>query len=224
MCINNNEGEDMANEQRFPYFLTGTRKSIVANLLGKDTTAVELATILNINESAIRRHLDSLERERFVVSRFEISGRGRPKKVYSLTSQGRNLFPRRSRELISFLIQRATQRYGEKEMESLMLTVAKDFAKQLVTKKVEGNLFSRLNQLVQFLDDYGFFTSLSKQDDKFVIEYRNCVFEDVISQFGKYICKIDEEITRKIAGNVNIEWKECIARGDRRCLQVITPA
>jgi len=214
----------MANEQRLPSLLTGTRKSIVANLLGNDTTAVELATILKINESAIRRHLDSLEKEGFITSRFEISGRGRPKKVYSLTSQGRSLFPRKTRELLSFLIQRVTQRYGEKEVESLMLSVAKDFAKQLVTKKVEGTLFSRLNQLVQFLDDYGFFTSLSKQKGKFVIEYRNCVFEDVISQFGKYICKIDEEITREIAGNVNIEWKECIAKGDRKCLQVISPA
>jgi predicted ArsR family transcriptional regulator len=212
----------MANEQRLPSFLTGTRKSIVVNLLGNDTTAVELATILKINESAIRRHLDSLEKEGFVTSRFEISSRGRPKKMYSLTSQGRSLFPRKTKELITFLIQRVTQRYGEKEVESLMLSVAKDFSKQLVIKKVGGTLFSRLNQLVQFLDDYGFFTSLSKHNDKFVIEYRNCVFEDVISQFGRYVCKIDEEITRKVAGNVNIEWKECIAKGDRRCLQVIS--
>ena len=213
----------MTNEQRLSSLLTGTRKSIVANLLGKDTTAVELATILKINESAIRRHLDSLEKEGFIISRFEISGLGRPKKLYSLTSQGRNLFPRKTRELLSFLIQRVTKRYGEKEVESLMLSVAKDFAKQLLPKKVEGTLFNRLNLLVQLLDDYGFFTSLSRQDNKFVIEYRNCVFEDVISQFGKYVCKIDEEITREIAGNVKIEWKECIAKGDRRCLQVISP-
>ena len=214
----------MSNGQLLPSLLTGTRKSIVANLLANDTTAVKLATMLKINESAIRRHLDFLEKEGFVFSRFEISERGRPKKVYSLTSQGRSLFPRKTRELLSFLLQRVTQRYGEREAESLMLSVAKDFAKQIVTKKLEGTLFSRLNQLVQFLDDYGFSTSLSKQDDKFVIEYRNCVFEDVISQFGKYVCKIDEEITREIAGNVNIEWKECIAKGDRRCLQVISLA
>lgn len=214
----------MTNEQRLSSLLSGTRKSIVANLLGKDTTAVELAALLKINESAVRRHLDSLEKEGFIISRFEISGRGRPKKLYSLTSQGKSLFPRKTRELLSFLVQRVTQRYGEREVETLMLSVAKDFATQLVPKKIEGTLFSRLNQLVQFLDDYGFFTSLRRHGDKFVIEYRNCVFEDVISQFGKYICKIDEEITREIVGSVNIEWKECIAKGDRRCLQVISPS
>jgi len=213
----------MPNEQRFQSLLTGTRKSIVANLLGKDITAIELAMVLKINESAIRRHLDSLEKEGLIFSRFEISGKGRPKKLYSLTLQGRSLFPRKTRELLSFLIQRVTQRYGEREMESLMLSVAKDFAKQLITKKVEGTLFGRLNHLTRLLDDYGFFTSLTKHGNKFVIEYRNCVFEDVINQFGKYICKIDEKITREIAGNVNIEWKECIARGDKRCLQVISP-
>jgi len=213
----------MENEQRFQTFLTGTRKSIVANLLGKDTTTIELATLLKINESAIRRHLDLLEKNGLVFSRFEISARGRPKKVYCLTLQGRSLFPRKTRELLSFLIQRVTQRYGEKEVESLMTLVAKDFAKQLVTRRVEGGLFNRLRQLVKLLDDYGFFTSLSKRGNKFIIEYRNCVFEDVISQFGKYICKIDEEITREITGDVTIEWKECIARGDKRCLQLISP-
>lgn len=212
----------MPNEQRFQTTLTGTRKSIVANLLGNDATALELAAILNINESAVRRHLDLLEKEGVVTSKFEIHERGRPKKMYSLTLQGRRLFPRKTRELLASLIQKATQRYGEKEIESLMLSVAKDFAKQAVTKKVEGTLFNRLSQLVNFLNDYGFFTSLSGQDDKFVIEYKNCVFEDVIDQFGKYICRIDEEITREIAGNVQIEWKECIANGDRRCLQVIS--
>jgi predicted ArsR family transcriptional regulator len=212
----------MANEHGAPSFLTGTRKSIVANLLGKDTTAIELAAVLKINESAVRRHLDLLEKESLIVSRFEIHDRGRPKKVYSLTSQGRSLFPRKTRELLSLLIQRATRKYGEKEVELLMLSVAKDFAKQLVTRKVGGTLFNRLSQLAKFLDNYGFFTSLSKSGNKFVIEYRNCVFEDVIDQFGKYICRIDEELTREIAGDVKIEWKECIAKGDRRCLQVIS--
>jgi len=223
MRTHNNEGKDMANEQRISSLLTGTRKSIVANLLGKDTTAVELVNILKINESAIRRHLDLLEKEGFVASKFEISGKGRPKKMYSLTLQGRSLFPRKTGELLSFLIQRTSQRYGEKEVESLMVSVARDLVKQLVTKKVEGTLSSRLSHLVRFLNDYGFFTSLSKHGNKFVIEYRNCVFEDVINQFGKYICKIDEEITREIARNVIIEWKECIAKGDKRCLQVISP-
>ena len=196
----------------------------MVNLLGKDANAIELARKLGINESAVRRHLDALEREGLVSSRFERRERGRPKKMFSLTADGRGMFPRKSGALLSLLIQAITRRYGEEELSSLMSVVAKDFAEKLITKEIRGDLENRLKQLVQLLDDYGFFTSLSKRGDKYVIEYRNCVFEDVIPQFGKYVCNIDEEVTRKVAGEVSIEWKERIAEGDKRCLQIISPS
>lgn len=196
----------------------------MVNLLGKDANAIELARKLGINESAVRRHLDALEREGLVSSRFERRKRGRPKKMFSLTADGRGMFPRKSGALLSLLIQTITRRYGEEEVSSLMSVAAKDFAEKLITKEIRGDLENRLKQLVQLLDDYGFFTTLSKHGNKYVIEYRNCVFEDVIPQFGKYVCKIDEEVTRKVAGAVGIEWKERIAEGDKRCLQVISPS
>jgi predicted ArsR family transcriptional regulator len=195
----------------------------MVNLLGKDANAIELARELGINESAVRRHLDALEREGLVSSRFERSERGRPKKMFSLTADGRGMFPRKSGALLSLVIQTITRRYGEEEVSSLMSVVAKDFAEKLVTKEIRGDLENRLKQLVQLLDDYGFFVTLSKRGDKYVIEYRNCVFEDVIPQLGKHICSIDEEVTRKVAGEVTIEWEERIAGGDKRCLQIISP-
>ena len=196
----------------------------MVKLLGKDANAIELARKLGINESAVRRHLDALEREGLVSSRFERCERGRPKKMFSLTANGRGMFPRKSGAFLSLLSQAITRRYGEEEVSLLMSVVAKDFAEKLITKEIRGDLENRLKQQVQLLDDYGFFTSLSKRGDEYVIEYRNCVFEDVIPQFGKYVCKIDEEITRKVAGEVSIEWKERIAEGDKRCLQIISPS
>lgn len=199
-----------------------TRRLLIENLLGKDANAIELARKLGIHESAVRRHLDTLERKGLVSSRFERCEKGRPKKMYSLTVEGRAMFPRKSGVLLSLLIQAITRRYGKDEVSSLMSLVAKNFAEKLITKEIRGDLENRLNQLVQLLDDYGFFTSLSKHGDKYVIEYRNCVFEEVIPWFGKHVCSLDEEVTRKVAGDVIIEWMERIAEGDKRCLQVIS--
>ncbi len=193
------------------------------NLLGKDANAVELARSLGINESAVRRHLDALEREGLIYSRFERRERGRPKKMFSLTGVGERMFPRKSGELISLLIEAITLRYGEEEVASLTSMVAKELAERLVLKEIRGNLENRLEQLVKLLDDYGFYASLSKSGENYIIEYRNCVFGDFVPQFGKFVCEIDEEITRKVAGEVSIEWKERIAEGDKRCLQVISP-
>ncbi len=107
-------------------------------------------------------------------------------------------------------------------MELLMSLVAKDFVETFITKEIKGDLESRLGQLVQLLNDYGFFASLSKRGDKYIIEYRNCVFEDIIPQFGTRICKIDEGIVKKISGDVDIKWMERIAKGDKKCIQIIS--
>jgi len=212
----------MANSRLTAPFLGGTRKSIIRNLLGKDANSVELASKIGINESAIRRHLETLEKEGLVFSRFQRFDKGRPKKIFALTAYGKAVFPRKSKELLSFLARKITQRYGEEEMESLMSSVAKDFAEAFVPKEMEGDLESRLRLLVQLLNDYGFFASLSEDWDKYIIEYRNCVFEDIIPQFGTYICKIDENMVKKIAGDADIKWTRRIARGDRKCIQIIS--
>jgi len=194
------------------------------NLLGKDANSVELAKKIGINESAIRRHLESLEKEGIVFSRFERYDRGRPKKIFSLTAYGKTFFPRKSKTLLALLAQNITRRYGEKELELLMSLVAKDFVETFITKEIKGNLGSRLGQLVQLLNDYGFFASLSKRGNNYIVEYRNCVFEDAIPQFGMCACKIDEGIVRKISGDVDIKWMERIAKGDKKCKQVISPS
>jgi len=219
-----NEGLGMSSERLIYPLLSETRRLLIVNLLGKEANAIELARKLGINESAVRRHLEALEREGLVCSKFERRKRGRPKKMFSLTTDGRGMFPRKSGELLSLIVQKMTSRYGEEEVNSLMSAVSKDFAEKLITKEIQGDLENRLRQMVQLLDDYGFFASLSKLGDKYVIEYRNCVFEDIIPHFGKYVCNIDEEITRIVAGEVNIDWKERIAEGDKRCVQIVSPS
>ncbi len=219
---NSKRGLDMVNKRLAAPFFGGTRKSIMMNLLGKDANSVELAKKIGINESAIRRHLEALEKEAIVYSRFERRNRGRPKKIFSLTAYGKTFFPRKNKTLLSLLTQNITQRYGEEEMELLMTLVARDFVDLLVTKEIKGDLESRLEQLVQLLNDYGFFVSLSKRGNKHIIEYRNCVFEDVIPQFGTYACKIDESVVKKIVGDVNIKWMKRIAEGDKKCIQIIS--
>jgi len=79
----------------------------------------------------------------------------------------------------------------------------------------------RLGQLVQLLNDYGFFAFLSKRGAKCIIEYRNCVFEDIIPQFGTYICKIDEIVVKRIDGHVNIKWMKRTANWDNKCISII---
>ena len=72
-----------------------TKETILELLLGGSKSAGEVAETLQIQKSAVRVHLESLQSSGVVRSKFKIEKMGRPKKVYELTEKGREFFPRK---------------------------------------------------------------------------------------------------------------------------------
>ena len=72
-----------------------SKERILELLLGGSKSAGEIAESLQIQKSAARVHLESLQSLGAVRSRFKIEKMGRPKKVYELTEKGREIFPRK---------------------------------------------------------------------------------------------------------------------------------
>jgi predicted ArsR family transcriptional regulator len=78
-----------------PAFSGDTKKTILELLLDGPKTSGEIANKLQIQKSAVRIHLDSMQAQKAVRSYFKIVRLGRPRKIYELTESGRELFPRR---------------------------------------------------------------------------------------------------------------------------------
>ena len=72
-----------------------TKQKIMEILLEGPRSLGEITDKLQIQKSAVRIHLESLQSEKAVESHFKIERLGRPRKIYSLTENGRELFPRK---------------------------------------------------------------------------------------------------------------------------------
>ena len=201
--------------------IEGTRADILALLLDEDYTALDLEDELGINESAIRRHLDNLEQNGYVDHRFEKADKGRPKKIFTITSEGRKLFPQKTHILLSILAEKISDKYGKEELSNLLSEVAKEFSKLIGFEEKEEISKDELETLVKSLDDFGFYASLEEKNGEYRINYRNCIFEEVIEKFGYRLCDMHRRIISEIVPNAEVVVEESIGQGDKKCTHLI---
>nr|MDQ5876044.1 ArsR family transcriptional regulator [Thermoproteota archaeon] len=81
-----------------------TKERILELMLDGSKSAGEIAESLQIQKSAARVHLESLQSLGAVRSKFKIEKMGRPKKVYGLTEKGREFFPRKYDLFLTLLL------------------------------------------------------------------------------------------------------------------------
>ncbi len=202
--------------------LNDTRASILTHLLGGELNALDLEEKLGINESAIRRHLDTLEQMGYVEHHFKKAKKGRPKKLYKISSAGKNLFPKKTHILFILLARRVKEEEGENSLENLLSKVAKDFAKRLSPDKPVKDRKSLLTGFVNSLEKFGFYPSLDYEGGNVCyIKYRNCVFEDVREELCDQLCKMHKQIVKNVLPDCELTLEKSIERGDDQCVHKI---
>lgn len=199
-----------------------TRAEILNYLLGSKMTAIQLKDKLGINESAVRRHLQKLENKELIEHHFEKASKGRPKKYYKLTKDGMDLFPKETGLLLNILIKNMEEQLPEKKMKDLMEKVGDDLKDYIEPKEKEGDTEERVKKLIDNFNRLGFFSSYDKEENKYIIEYRNCIFSDVSKNFAKRICGIHKDIMKDVLGeDIDFKQKNSILGGDEICQQII---
>lgn len=202
--------------------LKETRASILTYLLGEDLTAIGLEEKIGINESAIRRHLNTLEQDGYAEHYFEKASRGRPKKLYTITSAGRRLFPQKTHLLFILLTRIVKEKYGEENLKELLSVVADEFADRLTPEEPIEDKEARLKEFVNSLDEFGFFPIFSKEDGVYYIKYRNCVFGEVIEELCESLCGMHRQIVRNVIPECEVEQVQGIGEGNNPCIHKIT--
>src|ERR1700687_5141689 len=83
-----------------------TRMEVLELLRRKGHAGAEtIASDLGVTPNAVRQHLTNLERDGFVVSQPERSGRGRPSLLFALTERADSVFPKRYGQLATMVLQ-----------------------------------------------------------------------------------------------------------------------
>ncbi len=97
-----------------------TKEKILELLLDGSKSASEVAERLQIQKSAARVHLESLQSLGAVRSKFNIGKMGRPKKVYELTEKGREFFPRKYDLFLNLVLDKIAGKKGEGEAREIL--------------------------------------------------------------------------------------------------------
>jgi len=94
-----------------------TKKSILDLLLEGPKTSGEIANKLQIQKSAVRIHLASMQTQKIVRSYFKIVRLGRPRQIYELTEIGRELFPTKYDYFCRLLLRRSKKTGGREQLK-----------------------------------------------------------------------------------------------------------
>ncbi|MDG6899953.1 MAG: hypothetical protein JRN44_03535 [Nitrososphaerota archaeon] len=199
--------------------LRSTERKMLDLLLIKGRTAVEIATILDIQTSAARKHLEALRRRGITKCEFVRLGVGRPKKIFTLTGEGRSLFPTLYSEMLDKLLEKMTSK-NRGEVSQAIEQIAEEMGKGMNPTGSADK--KRLVRLSGALNKFGFVTSIEEDDISYSIISRSCPLYQTASKYQPLICHgLHDGIIRSALPREDVKLKECMVLGESLCRHVI---
>jgi predicted ArsR family transcriptional regulator len=215
-----------------------TREVVARAILeGGPATAADLAERLKITPAGVRRHLDSLVEEGILEARephlrsAASRGRGRPAKVFVMTSGGREQFEHSYDDLALMAIRfMSSQRDGntarnDLERNDAVVTEfaryrAADLERRSLSKSSNAKAKSvRIESLANFLSKDGYAASVHQQGLGHELCQHHCPIAHVAAQYPQ-LCEAETEAFAKILGT-HVQRLATIAHGDGVCTTFI---
>lgn len=202
--------------------LLGPSKTKVLRILRRgETTASRVASNLHMQVSAARKHLEQLASSGLVAEAFQRTGVGRPKKFYTITEKGREIFPRQYHTLLNNVVAKLVEREGPDGAESIMRDIAKDVAKTLGRENITSS--SHTKQVLAGINQLGFDATLGMNNGTLAVTSRNCpVWKAAVAQ-REVVCRgFHAELLRASLGGKDVDRQEWMVDGDSYCRHTIS--
>lgn len=197
---------------------SSTRDEILKMLkLQKRMTVTEMANHLQITEMAVRRHLNTLEKDQYVDTILVRQAMGRPITVYQLSELGEELFPRNYKNIMIDFMDDIEEISGKAVVDELFKR-RKERLKEAYQQRMESKSFElRIEELVRIQNENGYMVSLEKKDDgSYYLKEHNCPIAHVAGKF-ETACHCELELFQEILETDNIERHACLGHGDDCC-------
>ncbi|MFD0620081.1 helix-turn-helix transcriptional regulator [Paenibacillus sp. GCM10027629] len=202
---------------------TSTRRVVLTLLKTRGGLLVsELAKSLQITEMAVRRHLNTLERDGLVRSTLVRQSIGRPSLVYELTELADNHFPKNYQNLLLELLQELEENHAEDpEAGQAMVNRLFEGRKAKLLRKyaprMEGkDLNERLAELTEIQSTNGYMAELMQgEQGEYLLHEHNCPITQV-AQVYQQACQCELALFKELLGT-EVERTECLAKGGLRC-------
>ncbi|WP_075056747.1 ArsR family transcriptional regulator [Thermogymnomonas acidicola] len=202
------------------------KAEILRELSTSERSAGSLSELLGINKTAVKEHLETLEKKGYIRSYFKHQSSGRPGKFYELTEKGMELFPKRYAEFSALLLQEVERELGGQERLNAILSRMADRLVESVGWS--GNLdeggttregkIRKLGEFVSMLNRLGYYARLEIGEDCVRIVRHNCIFYELAKASNRFICSsLEREVISKgLSSKARIS--ETFSDGGKRCV------
>ncbi|MED0757187.1 transcriptional regulator [Aneurinibacillus thermoaerophilus] len=203
---------------------SSTRNQILHMLKIKGSMTVgDMAQELGITEMAVRRHLNTLERDDLIESRLLRQAMGRPTNVYSLSEEADNMFPKNYQDLALEFLNDIKELQGAGMVEALF-KLRQQRQENLYRDIVpsDSDFEKKLEALAKMQDEKGYMVELKKDEKtgKYIFVESNCPISSVAKEYT-YACNCEKMLFENVL-NAEVKQEECIATGGDNCVYIIS--
>jgi predicted ArsR family transcriptional regulator len=197
-----------------------TRMEVLELLRRKGRCSAEtVASDLGVTPNAVRLHISNLEREGFVVSRPERSGRGRPVLFFSLTERADSVFPKRYGQLATMVLQEVQEMGGPEALDEVFSRVAARHADAIEPALVGLDFDEKLRRVVAWIGRAGTLAEQTETSEGVKVTIHNCPFRNTALKFPQ-VCTITPQLMSRLLGNA-VSQADSIHRHDPYCSFVV---
>ncbi len=198
-----------------------TRDQILHMLKMKGSLTVsEMAAELGITEMAVRRHLNTLERDKLIRSTLVRQAMGRPTNVYSLSEAADELFPRNYHDITLDFLKDLEEIDGTAKIEALFRR-REDRLEERYRLHVQGALEDRVAALAELQNRKGYMVQWEKDEASGTYYFKeyNCPIAQVARQYTQ-ACNCELSLFRRLL-ETEVEQTSCMAKGGDHCVYEI---
>jgi len=201
---------------------TSTRKVILSMLKTQGSLTVhELSKQLGITEMAVRRHINTLERESLIEAKLVRQAMGRPTNVYSLTALSDELFPKKYMQLTMDLLGELVEDEGHEKIDHLFIRRQKKLETRYKTRMKAKSLEERVAELATIQNENGYMVEWAQTGKgEFILSEHNCPITQVANTFQQ-ACKCELALFQNLL-DAHVERTECLAKGGTKCVYMIS--
>ncbi len=182
-----------------------------------------LADEMNITVEGARFHLMKLEKDGLVKFESIAEGRGRPRKIWSLTGKGHKRFPDAHADLTVNLIKRMRESLGQEAVNKVIgqheQTIQSRYSDEI---EEDADLEARIAKLAEIRTREGYMAEYEKKDNEFILIENHCPICSAAKACQNF-CQAELNVFQSVLGeNVQVKRTEHIVAGARRCAYKIS--
>ncbi|HEY0827998.1 MAG TPA: metalloregulator ArsR/SmtB family transcription factor [Bacilli bacterium] len=200
---------------------SSTRKVILTMLKTKGPLSVnEMAKQLGITEMAVRRHLNTLERDTLISSILVRQAMGRPSHNYSLTPLAQDMFPKNYHTLTLDLLEELDEQDGTDLVGKLFDSRKKKLIHKYKDRMDSDDLTKRVSALADIQNAGGYMVEWEEDaSGNYVFQEYNCPISQVANKYN-HACQCELSLFQTLL-DTDVVRTECLANGGKKCVYLI---